>query len=84
MYGGRRYDFSLFAFFIFYVPTNDMCAIFILHQKMVMDCIEVVKEKEPNLTEEEFMQKIIDGHVTPPHSVALPWSFDTPSKSKHY
>jgi len=52
-------------------------------KKMVMDCMEIVKEEESNLPEEDFMQQIIDGRMTPPHSVSLPWSFDTPSKSKH-
>ncbi|RUP43833.1 hypothetical protein BC936DRAFT_136677, partial [Jimgerdemannia flammicorona] len=53
-------------------------------KKMVTECIEVVKEKEsPDLTEEEFMQEIIEsGTMSLPHSIDLPWSFDTPDKKR--
>ncbi|CAG8610734.1 6670_t:CDS:2 [Funneliformis mosseae] len=55
-------------------------------KKMVMECIEVIDEKLPDLTEEEFIQEIINGGkminrsvtTSPPLvSISLPWSFDT-------
>ncbi|RUS27714.1 hypothetical protein BC938DRAFT_482838 [Jimgerdemannia flammicorona] len=53
-------------------------------KKMVTDCIEVVNEREsPDLTEEEFMQKIVkSGTVSSRRSIHLPWSFDTPKGRK--
>ncbi|CAG8467279.1 22430_t:CDS:2, partial [Racocetra persica] len=59
-------------------------------KKMVTDCMNIVKEPSPDLTEEEFLRNIIgvdmtilqkqnlaDSSVKTPPPSFLPWSFDT-------
>ena len=50
---------------------------------MITDCMEVMNEELPDLTEEEFIQEIVEsGKMSPPRSIYRPWSFDTPKSKK--
>ncbi|CAG8480446.1 7584_t:CDS:2, partial [Scutellospora calospora] len=41
-----------------------------------ISCLES-KEEPENSTEDEFVQKLVNGSTTPPHTISFPWSFDT-------
>ncbi|RUS32963.1 hypothetical protein BC938DRAFT_473649 [Jimgerdemannia flammicorona] len=50
------------------------------NQKMIMDCVLIVNNPSSQFAEEFLDEVINNGMKTPPSTIALPWSLDTPTK----
>ncbi|RUP51247.1 hypothetical protein BC936DRAFT_149250 [Jimgerdemannia flammicorona] len=49
-------------------------------KKMIMDCVLIVNNPSSQFAEEFLDEVINNGMKTPPSTIALPWSLDTPTK----